>query len=411
MCHAKHCVLVMMASSTPYSIAKRINHCCFCLASRVTPHRPSSLYVDFDHATMKLRAIESKSFSGKVVRHARVVNWNKVYELIRHEECDVNEVDRQGRSPLIYAAMTHDFQVIRDLRQFGANMEHVDVNAMGIRHYMNATKESNMDDTMDIRLSAMDMKLTAPTRAAKNGSPQDLYLCIELGCNLNKMDGYGHTPLLIACKERETSIVDILITQCNRHTVDIDKPDGNGRTAAIIATQYGYNDVLQLLLAKAHDIDITKTDNEGKTAFEHAMACNQKKCAKLIFDHQEKSNQMPQILTNTNIANGKQNSVDDMMPPPQIDIKEEEEEAIIKEDDAGDEIDHPIATDNMLETPAKGNATPFSPCSPIKLHESDSIDRRIYRAMTLEQLQHKAEEEEEEDQPKPIQILITSTDP
>eukprot|EP01083_Nonionella_stella_P052029 138225_1 len=96
----------------------------------------------------------------------------------------------------------------------------------------------------------------------------------------------------------------------------------------LLPPQYGYNDVL-LLLTKAHDIDITKADNEGKTAVEHAMACNQKKCAKLIFDHNEQksapntsthANQMPQIQTKIN----------------HVTFKEEEEEPIIKDD--GDEI-------------------------------------------------------------------------
>jgi len=40
--------------------------------------------------------MDAKSFDGQVVHYARQLNWSKVYELIHREECDLNEVDRDG---------------------------------------------------------------------------------------------------------------------------------------------------------------------------------------------------------------------------------------------------------------------------------------------------------------------------
>jgi len=55
-------------------------------------------------------------------------------------------------------------------------------------------------------------------------------------------------------------------------------------TAIVIATQYGYINVLEALLneAKPALVNVLHRNHAGKTVFEHAIECNQKKCAQLI---------------------------------------------------------------------------------------------------------------------------------
>ena len=68
-----------------------------------------------------------------------------MFELIRHEDCDVNEVDTEtGRSPLLYAAMSHNFQVIRDLQQFDdIDLKVVDVNGYGVTYFLDHVVEDD----------------------------------------------------------------------------------------------------------------------------------------------------------------------------------------------------------------------------------------------------------------------------
>jgi len=382
----------------------------------------------------KLREIEAKSWSGKVVNYARRAEWDKVYQLIRHEDCDVNEVDRDGRSPLLYAAIQHNFQVIRDLQQFGADMEHVDINSCGVRYYLDAFVEKpddyGVDDDDEQNPTVIEYDyLTAPTRAAKTGCAPDLHLCIELGCDLNKVDGNGHTPLLIACKEREIEIVEILIEYANKYgarKVDLNKPDKDGRTAVIIVTQYGYNDVLQLLLDTAQDIDVVHRDNEGISAFEHAISCNQKKCAKLIHQYKKERNieerpskmehdedrqsDSPDIATSlpkrkdSKLEIARQSVTKIAVPAelqqnelPSTEKPKKKDEntflsAINTEQGAEAEADAEDRLDGNLRGDVRKHPIPESPLTPmtdhtpskIELHHSDSIDRRIIRALTVE---------------------------
>ena len=414
---------------------------------------------------IKSREIESKSFKGKVIQYAQKLNWSKVWELIRHEDCDVNEIDRSGRSALLYAAISHNFQVIRELQQFGANMDHVDINSCGIRHYLDTYRQDVDDD--DERSD----RLTGPTRAAKNGQTEDIHLCMELGCNLNKMDGNGHTPLLIACKEREIGIIKILIHEANTHgvnKVDLNKTDKNGRTAIIISTQYGYDDVLETLLNEGNDVDVVHRDNEGVSAFEHAISCNQKKCAKLIHQYKKKHNiqetelkrkdqqddndeNSEEIKDNNHVIEQQQNGASESIKNEETKVNDEETQQDVDEQDADFEIvetkeiktetdvndaaiissevnvetesvkkirlplhmtqessSHIVASDtegtddddnlkgdkrkHPIDASPRSTDMEMGTPSHVVLHESDSIDRRIYRALTVEKMKQVEQE-------------------
>merc|ERR1712087_825241 len=180
-------------------------------------------------------------------------------------------------------------------------------------------------------------RLTAATRAAASGCIEDMQLCIEFKCDLNKRDGNGDTPLMIACKERERDMVSMLVRQPG---VDVNLSDGSGRNVVILCSQFGYADNLEILLT-VPNIDVVHRDEEGMTAFDHAVSCNQKQCAKQL--HQFKN--MQGIVDEPKTVE---------MTDARSDENQNEDEQIVV----------------VIRSPSSE--------SKVVLHGSDSVDRQIY---------------------------------
>eukprot|EP00485_Elphidium_margaritaceum_P009729 CAMPEP_0202711482 /NCGR_PEP_ID=MMETSP1385-20130828/23291_1 /ASSEMBLY_ACC=CAM_ASM_000861 /TAXON_ID=933848 /ORGANISM="Elphidium margaritaceum" /LENGTH=243 /DNA_ID=CAMNT_0049371229 /DNA_START=108 /DNA_END=835 /DNA_ORIENTATION=- len=214
------------------------------------------------------------------------------------------------------------------------------------------------------------------------------------------MDGDGHTPLLIACKEREVVIVRLLVQQANlygRKRVDLNKTDADGRTAIIIATQYGYLNVLETLLndAKPALVNVLHRDHAGKTAFEHALECNQKKCARLIHAYKKRyhlsdddADARPSAKVNTTHARTVDSGANDTKPRPHapkgIDVALSPHK-LMNQRTPSDLVDSDSEHDgDVKKHPIYTPSRSWAPSPAIELHESDSIDRRVLKQLTLD---------------------------
>jgi len=80
------------------------------------------------------------------------------------------------------------------------------------------------------------------------------------GCDINKMDFWGITPLSWAARNGHEGVVKILL---GRDDVNPDKPDINGRTPLWLAAWNGHEGVVKILLGR-DSVDPDKSDNYGQ---------------------------------------------------------------------------------------------------------------------------------------------------
>jgi len=87
--------------------------------------------------------------------------------------------------------------------------------------------------------------------------------CIRLllsfdGIDCNKDDIDDTTPLHLACIERLTDIVSLLLSSGSG--IDVNRADRTGRTPLYIACEEDYTDIVRLLLSNGNGIDVSKAD-------------------------------------------------------------------------------------------------------------------------------------------------------
>lgn len=89
-------------------------------------------------------------------------------------------------------------------------------------------------------------------------------LLIESGSDINQKSNMG-TPLMAAIVKGNNEIAKLLI----QRSADVNATDSNGTSALIYSVQFQNIVTLKLLLE--NKVNKTHKDNEGKTAFEHAV--------------------------------------------------------------------------------------------------------------------------------------------
>jgi uncharacterized protein len=77
------------------------------------------------------------------------------------------------------------------------------------------------------------------------------------GCNLNKKDSLGMTPLIRAARLGQLASVKILI----KAKADLDIQDHSGQTALMLADKAGHHEVRNLLI----DTQANARNNKGQT--------------------------------------------------------------------------------------------------------------------------------------------------
>lgn len=100
---------------------------------------------------------------------------------------------------------------------------------------------------------------------------------------INAKNAYGETPLILAAKEGDTSIVNLLISYDKqkfskdrlRQTIDLksekvklDEKDSNGKTALMHAAESGHKDAVNSLVNAG--VNTKEQDNDGNTALDLA---------------------------------------------------------------------------------------------------------------------------------------------
>lgn len=152
----------------------------------------------------------------------------------------VNMKNEKGQTPLHYAVILNQPEIVEELLAVGANPDLYDNNKSSVIH--EAVKD---DDTLDC-----------------------LDFLIEARANIENEDITGKTALHLAAESGSVGALDILV----RANADVDKPERKcGRTALYIAITHGHTKVVEYLLEKTN-INITQKNYFGHTAVDAALA-------------------------------------------------------------------------------------------------------------------------------------------
>ncbi|ETI70294.1 ankyrin repeat domain-containing protein [Neobacillus vireti] len=164
-------------------------------------------------------------------------------------------------------------------------------------------KSNNINATNDLGNTTLHI-------AALKGHPEIIKYIIDLGSNTTPINKAKETPLLIAVKAGNIEAVQLLYRYQNEN-LDKDNEGNNilysaamngrkdivdyllleskeglndkndmGKTALIIAAEYGYTDIVKMLLNNGADPSLKS--NEGKTALEYALHWNHEEIIKLL---------------------------------------------------------------------------------------------------------------------------------
>jgi hypothetical protein len=147
--------------------------------------------------------------------------------LLRHSGADLEVRFEGGNTPLKSAAWTGDFEMVRVLLNYKA-----DVNARSDAGWapIHAVSEGFQISVIPNNCQSL---------------PDVARLLLEHGADVNAQisDGSGRTPLHVAMEYNRAEVIRVLL----EHGANVGAEDNNGRTPFQIASAKGYNEIMKLL--------------------------------------------------------------------------------------------------------------------------------------------------------------------
>ena len=181
---------------------------------------------------------------------------------------DINDVDEDGLTVLMYAVVDKKKKIIPQLLQAGA-----DVNASvedGFTILMNECKEGRADTVKQLLKTNVDVNvadkdgLTALMYASDQGNAAIVKQLLKAGANVNVADKNGWTPLMYANSKSKGAVKQLLKAGAN-----VNAGDKDGDTVLIQAGYQGNTDIVKLLLKAGANVNIA--DKDGITALMAAV--------------------------------------------------------------------------------------------------------------------------------------------
>lgn len=154
-----------------------------------------------------------------------------IQSLINQGDADVNAVDLEGASALIFASMRGHSTTVQTLLNLGANIH-----------------------------AAKFDGLTALMYASMGGHIATIKILLACRANIHAVDKYGNTALIIAALHGQASSIEVLIDA----GAQVDTPTQNGVTALMLASQNNHPAAVVALMAG--DANITAVTQTGFTA-------------------------------------------------------------------------------------------------------------------------------------------------
>ena len=175
----------------------------------------------------------------------------------------INGRDGRGWTPLHWAIVADDWDLVRELIEAGADISlGSQQNALEIAKLMNS--ETKLIEVF-IDAKGVDAIVrdgwTALMHAARDGHTEVVKLLIDNGADLNHKSNHGDTALMYAARDGHTDVVKFLID----NGVDLNHKNNVGGTALICAAREGRTEVVKLLIDNGANMNI-KDSRFGRTA-------------------------------------------------------------------------------------------------------------------------------------------------
>jgi ankyrin repeat protein len=229
------------------------------------------------------RFVRYRYFTGGELLHlVSELGHEAVVKLLLGKGANVDAADKDGRTPLSYAAESGHEAVVKLLLEKGANVDAADkygrtplLIAARIGHEVVVRLLLEKGDNVN----AVDKDGRTPlSYAAGNGHEAVVKLLLEKQANVNAADEYGGTPLLYAAGSGREVVVKLLLEK----GANMDAADKYGRTPLLIAARIGHEVVVRLLLEKGADVDVA--DEDGGTPLLFSAENGHEAVVKLLLE-------------------------------------------------------------------------------------------------------------------------------
>ncbi|XP_074788120.1 ankyrin repeat and death domain-containing protein 1B isoform X3 [Athene noctua] len=184
-------------------------------------------------------------------QYAAKTNNLETMEKLFKKNVNINAVDAHGLTVIHLAAWTGNLDIMRKLVKAGADQKAKNEEGMNVLHF---AAQNNSVKIVDYFL-------------------QDLHLN-----DLNKPDGKGKKPFLLASEKGHVDMINNLIT-LKLFTSERDK---EGNTALHLAAKNGHSEVVEILLEQWKEIN--ELNQNGETPFYLSVEGGHKKCAELLLE-------------------------------------------------------------------------------------------------------------------------------
>ncbi|KAH8655773.1 ankyrin repeat-containing domain protein [Xylariales sp. PMI_506] len=193
----------------------------------------------------------------------------------------VDHVDRDGCTPLSYAAAAGHTAVVKVLLAKGANIDTRDKSARTPLSYAAAGGHAAVVELLlaeGANVEAKDNIVRTPlSYATENNHMAVIELLLAKGANIEARDSIVRTPLLFAAAAGYAAVVELLLAK----GANIDVKGAKGRASLSNAAARGYEAVVELLLS--NDADVEERDWLGRTPLSHATENGQRAVVELLL--------------------------------------------------------------------------------------------------------------------------------
>jgi ankyrin repeat protein len=178
---------------------------------------------------------------------------------------DVNEADKNGRTPLLKAVVRGHFEVVQILLKEGADINHTDNLGNTALHLSIMFDEDQIalllvENGADLSIQTKygdvsTIGFTPLMWAVKNCNVETARILLEAGADVNVQSQNGYTPLILATKQ--SKMTQLLIEK----GADVRMATKFGDTALHKAAYYGQRDIIELLINNGADIEVQNNKN------------------------------------------------------------------------------------------------------------------------------------------------------
>uniref|UniRef100_A0A0N5AA12 ANK_REP_REGION domain-containing protein n=1 Tax=Syphacia muris TaxID=451379 RepID=A0A0N5AA12_9BILA len=222
---------------------------------------------------------------------AEVADRETFHRIYNSDPSLIDCEDVNGHTPFLIATMSGNVEVMEDLAENGANVNHCDKNKHFAVHW--AVVCGQLDALklllrLNANLNAIDSQGAQPLHYATVGedvAPETcetiLNVLLKNGANINSIDFDGRTPLLWAtCNGNIKAMTALLQAGANLNVTD-----RNQLSLLHCATSQGHEDALLLLIEASEPAVIDSTDRNGDTPLFYAVSLGHLQCAKILLIH------------------------------------------------------------------------------------------------------------------------------